>query len=214
MFSMRQSCVSVLLAVLALALFLGTAYSLTPDLDIITLGGFTISGEVQKVTFINGDFLSLQGQDAFGVEGRLSSLWCDSFLAVSYKAGGFCDLGESQDFGFSLHSHFLEVSAGKNLRLGTGILSLGAGYAYVIDEFSVLPEGRPRTEHEERDSGCVLGARFSVPVTSSISVLWDYEVLIRPSTDYAGRLNGGWPYNLVQGSMHHFILGGISVRVF
>jgi hypothetical protein len=213
---MIRGCIaSTLLVTVVFVLSPGTGNTMPLRLDLIGLGGFTVGSGPQEVRLSNSDIRSFQGQDVLGIECRASALWWSSFLGVSYKAGGFCDIGIPEDFEseLTLHSHFIQIVAGRNLRLGAATLGLGLGYSYVIDRFSIKAEGGALKEREEKDSGCVLGARVSAPLSRTVAILWDYELLLRPSLRGSGSLLPAGTYTLRQGSVHHFVLGGLSIRI-
>jgi len=194
----------------------GAAHSSSAHLELVGLGGWTIAiGPVD--TKISGGFFSTSqifpAQDVFGVECRLSPLWFDSFVGVSYRTTGVLGIGEDSEDDLRLRSHLWGLSAGKNLPMGKCILSVSLGYNYIIDDFSVGIEGAPHPPHRVEDSGCTIGARISAPITRSVAVLWDYQMLIRPSTSDSGDVIAGLHYTVRQGSVHHMILGGISIAI-
>ena len=212
---MRVSVLEVVVAAVVLALSAGAARATAPHLDIAAEGGFILSGEAQEIILSSGQMRGFQGHEVLGVESRVSTLPWSSFVAVSYKVGGFVDVGDPEDFDslLKLRSQFIQVVAGRTFGLGAASLSLGLGYSYIIDRFSMTSGGGTIKLRQETGSGCVLAARVTAPLAGPVSILWDYEFLVRPSVAASGRIGSVATYDIRQGSVHHFVIGGLSIRV-
>lgn len=179
------------------------------------LGGLTIGSQSQGLRLADSGYAGTQGQDAFGIGCRLQELWRGSFLGVGYVRSGFCDIGKSEDRDpwLGVHSHMISIAFGKDVSIGRGTCGISLGCAHVIDDFFASRRGSSQHLLRERDTGGVLGMRISAPLTGSVTLLWDYRLLVRPPVDRSGRLSTGEYYHLSQGSTHHFILAGIGVRM-
>ena len=212
---MRRSVLEIVVVAIVLIMSSGAARAMAPHLDIVAEGGFTLGSDAQEVSLSNGDMRGFQGQDVLGIESRVSALPWSSFVAVSYKVGGLLDVGDPEGFEsfLKLRTQFIQVVVGRDVRLGAATLSLGLGYSYVTDRFTLKSGGRSLELHEERGSGGLLGARVLAPLVGPVSVLWDYQLLIRPSVAASGRLGSIATYGIRQGSVHHFVMGGLSIRV-
>jgi hypothetical protein len=211
---MRANGMLPLVVAVILSALPGIGYCSDPCMEISGLGGFTLANDPAEVRVWEADrpvYQGFQGQDVLGIECRLLQLRWDSFLGFSYTASGVWGLAEHRELDLDLRSHMLEICAGRGFPLGSAVLAISLGYSYIIDDFSVALQGKPVKKHRVEDSGCVIGARLSVPISGRVAALWDYRVLLRPSTTESGDLSGGAHYAIVQGSVQHFILGGLSI---
>jgi hypothetical protein len=213
---MRVGALPLTFAAVVLAASLAAGDDSGSHLELVGLGGFVRGHDPAevRVSQFEGSFLErLQGREVLGIECRVSQLWWHSFVGASYRRGRSSGFDKGMGSELDLRSDFLVICAGRDIRIAHGIISMALGYSYVIDRFSVRAINRPPETPTVRGSGCTVGARLSVPISGSVAALWDYQILVRPSTLESGALAIEGRYTILQGSVHHFILGGISFRV-
>ena len=192
------------------AVFITSAEAAGVDLGLVA--GFTIPGESQQLIVDGRDDANEVGDDVFGLEVRVDDLLFGAFAIASYAITGIS--GEvSGGNALSTRAHYLTFGIGGSWEVARGQLAGYVGAVYVNDEFTVERSGERQPTFGSSGVGLGLGVRVAAPMSESVAISLNYQLVGRSVDDLFGTFPDGTGYVLRRGGLDHFFLAGVSVRL-
>jgi len=185
------------------------------ELEVSGLGGAVLVNDNLASYVDRTSTSSVPGQVAFGADARVRGFRYDTFVFLGYRYGDvYLDPADPDNVAAYVYSrsHYLAVGLGRDFLLGYGRVAPRIGVIHVRERIHFKSLWTSAIQRDTRDTGLTVGMHVIAPLTDTIELMFLYELAMRSSYEYSGRLSDGRRYRLIRGNQDHTLMLGVSIR--